>query len=95
MSSYDLFGRSAVLRERAKMEGAYAGVRLQYEIIRLADTVELEYGFEALLHTNLAIVRSKATMRQPLLALDCLDAAMQRLIPLDPKRSSPLLTSGD
>jgi len=82
VSSYDLYGRSAVLRERAKTEGAYAGVCLQNEIIRLADTVESEFGFEALLHSHLAIVRSRAAMRQPLPALDCLDAAMQRVVSL-------------
>ena len=78
MFAYDLHGRSAVLRQRALAEGKISVRRLQEDIVRLADIAEHQLGFDPMLHSNLAVVRSRAMQRQLLAALDCLDAAIQQ-----------------
>ncbi|WP_250481023.1 MULTISPECIES: hypothetical protein [unclassified Caballeronia] len=80
MKSYDLFGRIAVLRERAKESSTSEAVRLEQEVLRLADMAEFELGFETLLHRDLGTVRSKVTTHQPLVALDYLEAAIQQFL---------------
>ncbi|SAL86215.1 hypothetical protein AWB74_07609 [Caballeronia arvi] len=77
MMPYDLRGRSEVLRRRASAEGDFSRRRLQEDIARLADIAEYQLGFDAMLHSNLAVVRYRAEQQQLLAALDCLDAAIQ------------------
>lgn len=77
MLTYDIFGRSAVLRQRALSDGRYAARCTQEDIVRLADIAEYQLGFDMLLHDRLAVVRARARERQLVAALDCLDAALQ------------------
>ncbi|SAL86804.1 hypothetical protein AWB74_07852 [Caballeronia arvi] len=78
MFAYDLRGRSAVLRQRASAEGQFSVRRLQEDIVRLADIAEHQLGFDPMLHSHLAVVRSRAMERRLLAALDCLDAAIHQ-----------------
>lgn len=72
----NLYERSNVLKARIKTEGERADVRLQNDIVRLADIAEYELGFETVLHGNLAIVRSRAKRHHALMALALFDSAL-------------------
>ncbi|WP_248321591.1 hypothetical protein [Caballeronia sp. Sq4a] len=64
------------MKIRIKAEGECSDIRLQNDIIRLADIAEYELGFDAVLHGHLAIVRARAKRRHVLMALALFDSAL-------------------
>ncbi|MEZ2354943.1 hypothetical protein [Caballeronia sp. RCC_10] len=78
MSLADLVERSNVLKARIKAEGKHGNKQLPTDIVRLADIAEYELGYEAMLHRNLATVRSFAQMHHALKALAIFDGALSQ-----------------
>ncbi|MFM0140429.1 hypothetical protein [Caballeronia grimmiae] len=64
------------MKARIKAEGTCANNQLPTDIIRLADIAEYELGYEAMLHSNLATVRSLARMQDAPNALAIFDGAL-------------------
>jgi hypothetical protein len=69
--------RSLMLRQRVDYLGASAGIMLESEIVELADLAEREFGTDRILHSSMAVVRSRARLQNAIPALAYFDSALQ------------------